>query len=59
MQWSVFTIRGPDGTPFAGGVFLAKLVFPHDYPLSPPKMRFQSDMFHPNSTFDLLFLLYI
>jgi ubiquitin-protein ligase len=46
----VFTIRrGPDGTCFEGGVFPAKLTFPTDYPLSPPKMQFTCEMFHPNS----------
>jgi len=41
--------RGPEGTCFEGGVFPAKLVFPSDYPLSPPKMTFTCEMFHPNS----------
>lgn len=27
---------------------MTELIFPTDYPLSPPKMRFISDMFHPN-----------
>ena len=27
---------------------MTELVFPSDYPLSPPKMKFISDMFHPN-----------
>lgn len=40
---------GPEGTCFEGGVFPAKLVFPSDYPLSPPKMQFTCEMFHPNS----------
>ncbi|CAH3186077.1 unnamed protein product, partial [Porites lobata] len=40
--------RGPEGTPFEGGVFTTRLVFPPDYPLSPPKMRFTCEMFHPN-----------
>jgi len=31
-------------------MFPAVLTFPKDYPLSPPTMRFTSDMFHPNST---------
>lgn len=39
---------GPEGTCFEGGVFPARLVFPPDYPLSPPKMKFTCDMFHPN-----------
>lgn len=31
-----------------GGIFTAKLIFPPDYPLSPPKMKFTCEMFHPN-----------
>ena len=38
---------GPEGTPFEGGVFVTELIFPTDYPLSPPKMKFLSEMFHP------------
>ncbi|XP_066264415.1 ubiquitin-conjugating enzyme E2 G2 [Branchiostoma lanceolatum] len=41
-------ILGPEGTCFEGGVFQARLTFPSDYPLSPPKMKFTSEMFHPN-----------
>ncbi|KAG0717533.1 Ubiquitin-conjugating enzyme E2 G2 [Chionoecetes opilio] len=41
--------RGPEGTCFECGVFPAKLIFPPDYPLSPPKMQFTCEMFHPNS----------
>ncbi|KAG8831827.1 Ubiquitin-conjugating enzyme E2 7 [Serendipita sp. 400] len=41
-------IEGPKDTPFEGGVFLAKLAFPSDYPLSPFKMRFEPPLFHPN-----------
>jgi Ubiquitin-protein ligase len=42
---------GPEGTCFEGGVFPAKLIFPPDYPLSPPKMQFTCEMFHPNSRY--------
>uniref|UniRef100_A0A669PMJ0 Ubiquitin-conjugating enzyme E2 G2 n=1 Tax=Phasianus colchicus TaxID=9054 RepID=A0A669PMJ0_PHACC len=35
-------------TCFEYGVFPAILSFPLDYPLSPPKMRFTCEMFHPN-----------
>lgn len=31
-------IKGPDDTPFEGGVFTAILTFPKDYPLNPPKV---------------------
>ena len=41
-------ISGPPETPYEGGVFPAQLVFPRDYPLSPPTMRFTCDLFPPN-----------
>jgi ubiquitin-conjugating enzyme E2 G2 len=41
-------ITGPEGTSFEDGVFVAQLVFPTDYPMSPPKMKFISEIFHPN-----------
>lgn len=46
-EWEA-VILGPEGTPYEGGVFCAKLKFPTDYPLSPPKMQFTSEIFHPN-----------
>ena len=47
-------IQGPEGTPFEGGVFPAELRFPKDYPLAPPKMKFVTEMWHPNGMFDHL-----
>ncbi|XP_038047885.1 ubiquitin-conjugating enzyme E2 G2-like [Patiria miniata] len=46
-EWEA-TISGPEGTCFEGGVFEAQILFPPDYPLNPPKMKFKSEMFHPN-----------
>uniref|UniRef100_A0A915PMA5 Ubiquitin-conjugating enzyme E2 G2 n=1 Tax=Setaria digitata TaxID=48799 RepID=A0A915PMA5_9BILA len=46
-EWECL-ITGPDETCFENGVFPAKIVFPQDYPLSPPKMQFTCDIFHPN-----------
>ncbi|KAF8425598.1 ubiquitin-conjugating enzyme/RWD-like protein [Tirmania nivea] len=46
-EWECL-IQGPEDTPFEGGVFPATISFPKDYPLSPPKMRFTCEMFHPN-----------
>ena len=47
-EWEA-VISGPTDTPYEGGIFTARLTFPNDYPLNPPKMRFISEMWHPNS----------
>ena len=39
---------GPQDIIYEGGYFKALLEFPKDYPNSPPKMKFISQMFHPN-----------
>lgn len=41
-------IEGPVDTPYEYGIFEANLVFPKDYPLSPPVMKFKTPIFHPN-----------
>ncbi|KAF7496066.1 Ubiquitin-conjugating enzyme E2 G2 [Sarcoptes scabiei] len=46
-EWDSY-ILGPEGTYYEGGVYAAKITFPKDYPLSPPTMRFTTEMFHPN-----------
>ncbi|KAL7749315.1 ubiquitin conjugating enzyme Ubc7/UbcP3 [Sorochytrium milnesiophthora] len=46
-EWEAI-IAGPQDTPYEFGVFTAVLTFPKDYPLSPPVMKFTSDMYHPN-----------
>lgn len=33
-----------------GGFFRAQLSFPKDYPHAPPKMKFETPIWHPNST---------
>jgi ubiquitin-conjugating enzyme E2 D/E len=41
-------IRGPPDTPFEGGIYLLNLKFPDNYPFSPPKISFNTRMYHPN-----------
>lgn len=41
-------IRGPEGTAFEGGVFHCEIVFPQDYPVSPPTIRLFTPVPHPN-----------
>ncbi|GJJ68205.1 ubiquitin-conjugating enzyme E2 G1 [Entomortierella parvispora] len=45
--WEI-VIVGPQDTLYEGGFFKALLTFPLEYPLLPPKMRFTSEMYHPN-----------
>ncbi|CAG8461932.1 7689_t:CDS:2 [Diversispora eburnea] len=33
---------------YEGGFFKARMTFPKEYPLLPPKLRFVSEMWHPN-----------
>ncbi|TYJ53401.1 hypothetical protein B9479_005948 [Cryptococcus floricola] len=47
LEWEAL-IQGPEGTPYEGGVFAAKLVFPSDYPLNPFTMTFDPPLLHPN-----------
>ncbi|OIR57141.1 MAG: ubiquitin conjugating enzyme E2 [Amphiamblys sp. WSBS2006] len=46
-RWKA-TIQGPEGTPFEGGSFELDVTLPEDYPYSPLKIKFLSEMFHPN-----------
>jgi len=47
LEWDIMII-GPPDTLYEGGFFKARLSFPQEYPLMPPKMKFISEMWHPN-----------
>ena len=41
-------IKGPKGTPFAGGLFKLEMKFPAQYPRQPPFVRLHTPIWHPN-----------
>ena len=41
-------VNGPKDTPFESGKFKMELFLPEDYPMTPPKLRFITKIYHPN-----------
>ncbi|KAL9106313.1 MAG: hypothetical protein Q9227_008649 [Pyrenula ochraceoflavens] len=41
-------IHGPSQSPYEGGIFKLELFLPEDYPMTPPKIRFLTKIYHPN-----------
>ncbi|CAG2109532.1 unnamed protein product [Medioppia subpectinata] len=46
-KWEVMIV-GPPDTLYEGGMFRAELDFPQNFPQRPPKMRFTTEIWHPN-----------
>ena len=51
MLWGIPYVRGIHTDVQTGGCFKAKMTFPPNYPLYPPKMKFETPIFHPNGKF--------
>ncbi|WVF70371.1 hypothetical protein IAT40_005161 [Kwoniella sp. CBS 6097] len=47
LEWQI-VIMGPADTLYEGAILKARLIFPSEFPLLPPKMIFDSEMWHPN-----------
>lgn len=47
MHWKG-EISGPVGTCYEGGKFAVDIVLPSEYPFVPPKMKFDTKIWHPN-----------
>lgn len=41
-------VKGPEGSPYDGGTFIVDIQIPPDYPYKPPKMKFDTLVWHPN-----------
>uniref|UniRef100_A0A7S1KSU4 E2 ubiquitin-conjugating enzyme n=1 Tax=Percolomonas cosmopolitus TaxID=63605 RepID=A0A7S1KSU4_9EUKA len=48
LRYFKVAIAGPSQSPYQGGVFRLELFLPSDYPMSAPKVRFLTKIYHPN-----------
>ena len=46
-KWQV-TMKGPEDSPYKDQILNLDVVFPDDYPFSPPKCTFITKIIHPN-----------
>ncbi|XP_013592104.1 PREDICTED: ubiquitin-conjugating enzyme E2 36-like isoform X1 [Brassica oleracea var. oleracea] len=48
MRYFNVMVLGPSQSPYEGGVFKLELFLPEEYPMSAPKVRFLTKIYHPN-----------
>ena len=48
--WRV-TLKGPEKTPYQGGIFTIRITFPNNYPKAGPEFRFLNQIYHLNVDF--------
>mmetsp|Transcript_9110 Transcript_9110/g.13644 ORF Transcript_9110/g.13644 Transcript_9110/m.13644 type:complete len:159 (+) Transcript_9110:126-602(+) len=48
LRYFAVSVEGPSDSPYERGVFQLELFLPSDYPMSAPKVRFLTKIFHPN-----------
>jgi len=48
MRYITVKLQGPTDSPYEGGVFNLEMYMGDDYPMSPPKVRFVTRIYHPN-----------
>lgn len=46
-NWEILIV-GPPDTYYEGGFFKCHMVFPKDFPIKPPTLKFISEIWHPN-----------
>ena len=46
-EWKIL-LEGPNDTPYENGYFVAKIIFPKDYPNSAPTIYFKTKIYHLN-----------
>ena len=51
LEWR-YVVRGPAETPYEGGIYQGKIVFPFEYPYKPPSRSTRSKSFLIHSHFD-------
>ena len=45
------SIKGPVNSCYEGGIFEVNIIIPDDYPFSPPKIKFDTTIYHPNISY--------